>query len=193
MSVSHEEWISEAHCTTCRLLKRLDTFSFGYLNCSEPLPGAKLISALLGWIGVSRFFFFQVILLVWYSSRQLSWSESVSQQLQLTRFMYTPGLSDLVSLVSFRDFLKPLYSLLPKGSKLLWGIECFHFLINILLLKSFSSRWRFYFRENLYKTSPLLCSLQLTSPRHSTMSLSLIISCPLFVFLSQWVWFCTWL
>lgn len=64
MSVSHEDWISEAHCTTCRLLKRLDTFSFGDLNCSGPLPGAKLISAFLGWIGVSPFFFFQVILLV---------------------------------------------------------------------------------------------------------------------------------
>lgn len=194
MSVSHEEWISEAHCTTCRLLKRLDTFSFGYLNCSEPLPGAKLISALLGWIGVSRFFFF--FRWFYWSDTLLGSSAGLRVSLnswQLTRYMYTPGLSDLVSLVSFRDFLKPLYSLLPKGSKLLWGIECFHFLINILLLKSFSSRWRFYFRENLYKTSPLLCSLQLTSPRHSTMSLSLIISCPLFVFLSQWVWLCTWL
>lgn len=150
---------------------------------------------LLFWGGLEclRFFF----------SRWFYWSDTLLgssaglrvslNSWQLTQFMYTPGLSDLVSLVSFRDFLKPLHSLLPKGSKLLWGIECFHFLIKIFLLKSFSSRWRFYFRENLYKTSPLLCSLQLTSPRHSTMSISLIISCPLFVFLSQWVWLCTWL
>lgn len=95
--------------------------------------------------------------------------------------------------VSFKDFLKPLHCLLPKGSKLPWRIECFHLLINISILKNSSSRWRFYFKENLYKTSPLLCSLQLTPPRHSTMSLSLIISCPLFVFLGQWVCLCIWL
>lgn len=84
------------------------------------------------------------------SSRQPSWSESVSQQ--SLQFVYAWGEGDLEYLLSFRDFLEPSMCLFPELNGLpsrmewfiylFWSTLLFHILSNILSLNKCPSKMR---------------------------------------------------
>lgn len=129
----HKSWKPRVFSTACRQLHRLDSVFYGQINCSELFLSAVTMTDVL----------FQTTQLVWECSRQLGWSESISQQSCLC---ILGNCQDWCTWTDSGNFWSLWVVFFLK--EFLWRMECFTLLSSILCFNQLSYQMECFISED---------------------------------------------